>query len=70
MQAFRVKKVVTPDGRVELNALPFRPGEVVEIIVLALDEQEQTPSRSLKGSVVKYIDPTEPVALDDWDVIK
>lgn len=67
MRAFRVKKVVPPNGRVELAALPFQAGEVIEIIVLAWepDEKNKTVQRSLKDSVLDYIDPTEPVALED-----
>ncbi|MCB0175136.1 MAG: hypothetical protein KDJ97_31805 [Anaerolineae bacterium] len=71
MRAFRVKKVVLQNGRVELEALPFQAGEVIEIIVLAWesDEKNKTAQHSLKDSVLEYIDPTEPVALEDWDAV-
>ena len=70
MRAFRVKKVVPQNGRVELEALPFQAGEVIEIIVLALDADEKNTlsHHILKDSVLDYIDPTEPVAFDDWEV--
>jgi len=74
MQAYRIKKKVAPHGKIQLDALPFAEGEVVEIIVLAspqdetvnLEESPQILPRSLKGSVLKYVNPTEPVAQDDW----
>ena len=74
MQAYRVKKKVSEHGKIQLEALPFAKGEIVEIIVLATSEVEKpeddaiiksTP-RSLKGSVLEYAKPTEPVAQDEW----
>jgi hypothetical protein len=71
MRAYRVEKVVSQGGIVQLEALPFPAGEVVEIIILA---RERTANRnhrhSLKDTVIKYEDPTEPVAQDDWDVLQ
>ena len=72
MRAYRVKKVVTQDGCVQLEALPFQAGETVEIIVLAVEpaKEQETASRSLKDSVLEYKEPTEPVAVDDWDAFQ
>lgn len=71
MRAFRVKKKVSDQGAIQLNALPFAAGETVEIIVLGSSEEASGGSASkiipsLKGSVLEYVDPTEPVAEDDW----
>ncbi len=74
MQAYRIKKKVSSHGKIQLDALPFAEGEVVEIIVLASPQDEaenlaeplHTLPHSLKGSVLKYVDPTEPVAQDEW----
>lgn len=72
MRAYRAEKKVSQDGKIQLEALPFEAGEVVEVIVLACErvEEEQGSLHSLKGSVVKYIDPTEPVAQNDWGVLQ
>lgn len=73
MRAYRVKKKVSQDGSVQLKALPFQAGEVVEIIVLAHERSKEKKNASLhplKGSVLEYIDPTEPVAQNDWDVLQ
>jgi hypothetical protein len=71
MRAYRVEKVVSQGGTVQLEALPFPAGEVVEIIILA---RERTTNgnhhHSLKGSVIEYKDPTEPVAQDEWDALR
>ncbi|MCP5097966.1 MAG: hypothetical protein GY943_20655 [Chloroflexi bacterium] len=75
MKAYRIKKKVSHQGKIQLDALPFAVGEVVEIIVLESVEQDienntediSTGSiASLKGSVLEYLNPTEPVAQDDW----
>ncbi|MCL0059454.1 hypothetical protein M1O20_03040 [Dehalococcoidia bacterium] len=70
MEAYRVKKKVAANGVLRLNALPFQEGELVEVIVLARKEKVYKPTPSpLRGKVIEYIDPTEPVARDDWEVL-
>ncbi len=78
MQAYRVEKTVKEDGELELHALPFRAGEQVEVIILScVDKSDTTTSQqpstrnlSLKGKVLKYENPTEPVGQNDWNVLK
>jgi hypothetical protein len=68
MRAYRVEKRVTANGALQLEALPFSEGELVEVIVLA--REEKTAGRSpVRRQVIEYIDPTEPVALDDWEAL-
>jgi hypothetical protein len=70
MRAYRVEKIVPQDGVLELRALPFRAGEVVEVIVLSReDKRHEVPDFPLKGKVLRYEKPTEPVAQDDWEVL-
>lgn len=71
MVAHRVEIVMKEDGRLVLPDLPFRAGQRVEVIVLegqGLAGNEDW--KSLRGSVSRYVDPTEPVALEDWEAIK
>ena len=71
MRTYSVEKIVSQNGTVQLEALPFPPGELVEVIVLA--RKGPTPAtrlRSLKGSVLKYEQPFEPVAEEEWDVLQ
>lgn len=69
MRAYRVEKRITANGALQLEALPFSEGELVEVIVLS--REEQAPRRSpVRGQVIEYIDPTEPVALDDWEALR
>lgn len=71
MLAYSVEKIVTQNGTVQLDALPFPPGEVVEVIVLARKPTAKpVPAPGLKHSVLKYDQPFEPVAAEDWDALR
>ena len=65
MRAYRLETTLAEDGALRLDALPFREGEAVEVVVL---ERQPTPEaarpNSLEGSVLRYDDPTEPAASD------
>jgi hypothetical protein len=58
---------VDPQGRVVLDHLPFQPGEKVEVVIRS-HEMSQGERSDLKGSVLRYDDPFEPVATDDWEM--
>ena len=70
MRAYRVETIVSQDGALDLRALPFRAGEVVEVIILSREDTERTAQDfPLRGKVLRYEQPTEPVAQDDWEVL-
>lgn len=71
MRAYRVEKIVSPNSVLELSALPFQAGEVVEVIILSCEDKVSKVNRyPLKGKVLRYENPTAPVAQDDWEVLK
>jgi hypothetical protein len=52
-------------GRIILDHVPFGPGERVDVVVKAhLDVQ----AANLLGSVIRFENPLDPVATDDWEV--
>ena len=71
MQAYRTNLTVAKDGSLNLNGIPFRKGDEVEVIVLP---HEQVPSGEkrypLRGKPIRYSDPFESVAENDWNVLK
>jgi hypothetical protein len=70
MRAYRVEKTLSEDGVLELRALPFRAGEAVEVIILSCEDKVcEAQDFPLKGKVLRYEKPTEPVAQDDWEVL-
>ena len=70
MPAYRVEKTLSEDGVLELRALPFRAGEIVEVIILSREDRVcEAQDFPLKGKVLRYEKPTEPVVQDDWEVL-
>lgn len=68
MRTFRIDATVTKDGTLTLDDLPFQAGESVEVIIIsraALPETEN--GYSLRGKVIHYDNPTEPVAQEGWE---
>jgi hypothetical protein len=75
MQAHKVEAVLSENGTLVLEGLPFQAGEAVEVIILERPKSQPTGSSSsefpLQGTVLVYDDPFEPaVAPEDWDVLK
>ena len=71
MKAYCAEKQVAANGELKLSVLPFEAGEEVEVIILS---REKSPSSiqpsALRGKVIEYLDPTEPVAEGDWEVLR
>lgn len=69
MLAHRINTIIGQDRKLTLENLPFHSGETVEVIILSqsqsISEHNKYP---LRGTIVQYIDPTEPVTQDDWEV--
>lgn len=79
MNAHKVEAVLSEDGTLILRGLPFHAGDAVEVIILEAktpQPQEAPPSQlktnlyPMRGKLLRYDDPTEPVALSDWEVLQ
>ncbi|MBD3305240.1 hypothetical protein GF339_02715 [candidate division KSB3 bacterium] len=69
MQAYRLEATLEQEGRLTLTDLPFHQGDLVEIIILRQpDASSRQPAYPLRGTVLSYVDPTDPVAQDDWEI--
>jgi hypothetical protein len=70
--AYRVETVLTEDGKLLIEGLPFRAGERVEITVI--EHQASSPDTNefpLQGTVLYYDDPFEPaVPSEDWEALR
>jgi hypothetical protein len=66
-----IQTTVLKDGSITIEKLPFQEGIRVEVTVRAqtqhMDLKERYP---LRGQPVKYIDPFEGVAQDDWAALR
>jgi hypothetical protein len=67
--AHRIEVVLAEDGKLSLEHLPFRAGQTVEVIILPA-VHTSSPSQALKGTVLRYDAPTEPVAEGDWGALQ
>lgn len=71
MQAHKVRGHVGDDGSLTLENLPFAAGEEVEVTITAEVPKAYDPSRyPLRGTPIRYSDPTSPVAEDDWEALR
>ena len=71
MYAYRLETIIPPNGELQLTSLPFHFGEAVEVIILSTNGKHDTLTDfPLRNTVLKYDDPTEPVAEDDWEVLQ
>ena len=69
MNAHRVETVIGQGRMVVLKNLPFQVGESVEVIICHSSSKRNEKDRyPLRGTAIKYLDPTEPVADGDWSV--
>jgi hypothetical protein len=71
MQAYRIETTLTQNGELRLAELPFRAGARLEVIVLAYEEQTGTSEcYPLRGTPYRYDAPFDPVAADEWEVLR
>jgi hypothetical protein len=70
MSTHHVETKLTEDGKLTLNDLPFHAGEAVEVVVMSRPSKLATIDRyPLRGKPIQYIEPTEPVAEEDWEAL-
>jgi hypothetical protein len=65
----RTEMVLAEEGKLTLEQLPFPIGQAVEVIVIPR-QSLTSASASLHGSVLRYDNPTEPVAIEDWSALQ
>lgn len=78
MNAHKIEVVLTENGTLTLKGLPFLAGDAVEVIILetntsqhqALQKTDTNPYPLHNTQPYRYDDPTEPVALEDWEVLQ
>ncbi len=80
MNAHKIEVVLTEDGTLTLQGLPFQAGDAVEVIVLETktpqpqashkSQLKTNPYRLHDTQPYRYDEPTEPVALEDWEALQ
>jgi hypothetical protein len=70
MSAHHVEVTLSQDGKLELEELPFRAGQTVEVIILDSQPASNGGEYPLRGKPIEYVGATDPVAQDDWEAIQ
>jgi len=66
-----VETTVTEDGTLTLTNLPFQAGEVVEVLIVPRVQKLLGSERyPLHGKPIQYVNPTDPVAEEDWAALQ
>jgi hypothetical protein len=68
MTPYRVAGLIQADGSLVLRDLPFRAAQRVEVVIVPLPAPPPDGApQTLRGTVLRYDNPTEPVAVNDWE---
>jgi hypothetical protein len=66
MNAHRIETALTENGKLSLQKLPFKKGDEVEIIILDRSSPKTASnSHPLRGTVIRYDNPFEPIAMSE-----
>ena len=67
----RIETVVKKKGEISIKGLPFRTGEVVEVIIRKQKRTKGTKNPyPLRGTPIRYDDPFESIAEQEWEALK
>lgn len=71
MQVYAYKLTMEKKGTLTLNNLPINAGETVEVIVIPRSTHQSDEKRyPFWGQPITYLNPTDPVADADWEVLQ
>ena len=62
---------ITEDSTLAIKGLPFAPGDKVEVLIR--NQPTATPSNGkypLRGTLIHFVVPFEPVTESDWEALK
>ena len=69
METYFAETIVQEDGKLTLEHLPFSQGDALQIFISA-SKPASGERYPLRGTVLKYERPFEPVAHDDWAAVQ
>jgi len=70
MQTLQFQTIISNDGVLTIDDLPFRAGEEVDVIIRSHQNKKKSTNRyPLRGLAFEYVDPFESVAEKEWEAI-
>ena len=70
MEAHWRETTVGEHGELVLEGLPFKPDQPVDVLVVSKAVGSTAAGQDLRGSVLEFHEPLEPVAGKDWDALR
>ncbi len=71
MQVYAYELTMGKKGTLVLNNLPFPAGEKIEVIIIPRPERQADEKRyPFWGKPIFYLNPTQPIAEMDWEVLQ
>lgn len=71
MKTYTYELTMEKKGTLTLENLPFNIGDKIEVIIIPhLDRQPNENRYPFWGKPLTYLNPTEPVAEADWEVLQ
>ena len=70
MQTYHLETIVSEKGDLNIKGLPLHPGEKVEIIVKSrwMNDKTSRHRYPLRGKLIRYKNPFDSVAENEWAV--
>ena len=68
MQPYRTHAVVSANGSLEIEQVPFAAGDTVEVVILPTKAQNTSQRYPLQGTPIQFEDAVSPVAEGDWEL--
>ncbi|MCY7361490.1 MAG: hypothetical protein LH629_05380 [Ignavibacteria bacterium] len=69
METYKIRTVIKRNHKIEIDNLPFDDGEDVNVIVTKV-EKGSDKNYELRGTFLKYDNPFDSAAEDEWEVLK
>jgi len=70
MTPYTIEKTITAEGVLLLENLPFQPGEIVRVVILQNRKEIKKVGPSLKGTLLRYDQPFDPIDVDEWEALQ
>lgn len=71
MQAYAYKLTLKKKGIITLKNVPINAGEEIEVIIIPRPNRHLDEKRyPFWGKPITYLNPTDPVAEADWEVLQ
>lgn len=71
MLTYRIETIVSQNRILTIRGVPFRPGEKVEVIILSHARRWGGEKRyPLRGKPIRYAQPFDSVAENEWHALR